>query len=287
MSTYGIAGAFNITPVFSEPSRNLVFPSSNKLVTILDRYLPRIREKSGIATFTVFDGKTGNREYRTINFFAQGVAIGRSESVSIVKTNRGFTLYSPDANPTTLTLTGTLLNGNDWSAGGFLGLFSDPSKITHTDWVVKFLSDYDHRLSSTAAIRNNQVIYFSFENFFAEVHVVSIGTAVSGDDPLVSPLRVSMVAKELRVTFRPDIPGFGPDAVPVADKKTADLSAAGESAPKQIAPPLNAPEAFNKGGVGNFTPNVFYNASSPAIAQAARTENLNAFLAMYQNPEFN
>jgi hypothetical protein len=299
------------------------------LVTFIDRYLPRIKTKSGIATFTVFNnektksekkaeadaeskakgdeetaaksGSTdaekreatksrkkadkeknvgGARQYRTINFFARGVTIDRSESISIVKTNRGFTLYSPDNNPVGLTLTGTLLNGNDWGFG------SDQASITHTDWVAKFLSDYDRRLSSTASIRNNQSIFFSFQNIYAEVHVVSIGTAVSSDDPLLAPLRVSMVCKELRVTYRPDVPDSGLGIIPEILKIFADLSAAGEKLAQVVAPPPGA--GFSAGKVTNFTPNVFFNTSSKAVIQnitaAAQKENLNAFLKLYTRP---
>lgn len=186
-------------------SNSAPFPDPNKLKVVLERYLPKITEKKGIANFTLFDGESGKKLYKTMNFFANEVSIDMPDATSIVKTNRGFTVYSPDAQPMMVGLTGQLLAGDDWVES------ETPLAITHTDWFSKFLSDYAQRLRSSKTQFNNHQLYFAFNDFYAQVEFISLRLRYSSSMQLVSGFHGQMVVKEAQVEYRPDLEGSGPD----------------------------------------------------------------------------
>lgn len=311
---YGFSAQYGAND-FAVVSNKLAFPDPNKLKTVLERYLPGISEKEGIASFTVFDNATGNRQYKTVNFFAKDVHIGLSESSSIVNTSRGFTLYSPKSNPTRITMIGKLLAGNDWdtsvqdlatvasAASSAAAIAKDNDRaatekaaavaadssatakekkdsattasftkkalvnatvaennahaaaaaaqaeaakgnvITSTDWFSKFLSDYAHRLSATANFKANTSLFFSFEDVYAEVFLMSVNPVYQAESPLVSSFSAEMIVKDLRVVFRPDLAGSGPSddkEFPGGVKDTKKFTVDGKPAQCSAQPPQAA-----------------------------------------------
>lgn len=215
--TFGVTAEYKAVPVGAELNLTSTFPDTNKLKDTVERSLRTITEKKGIANFAVFDKTAGTRKYKTVSFFAHDVAIDRAESVSIVKTNRGFTLYSPDHEPIMMVLTGSLLAGDDWPAE------ADPSIITQTDWFSKFLLDYERRLSATASLRTDTRVFFSFEDVFAEVFLTSLRTSRDSMSPSVSGFQAQMVVKDLRIIERPDISGSTADPGAVDDCPAASM----------------------------------------------------------------
>lgn len=216
-AVFGVTSAIVSTLVnlFSTNRNDLADP--NKLTVInTDAYLARIKDKKGIANIVIFDRASGNKQYRTASFIAGNVQIGRTEAASIVKTNEGFTLYSPDSNPVQMTLVGSLFSGDDWANAPV------PGMIGHTDWFSKFLTDYNERLSSTASLSNDTDVWISYEDVFANVFITGITTATSADSPLVSGFTMQMVAKTVRFIARPDIDGSGPDEAETKDPLDPD-----------------------------------------------------------------
>jgi hypothetical protein len=221
----------------------------NKLTVVLhNSYLSKIKEKKGIANLSVFDRKTGTKQYQTVSFFATNVMITPSESASMTKTNEGFTLYSPDASPTPIALSGTLLSGDDWDGGSA----TRPGRIRNTDWFSKLFTDYKQRLSSTAAISNNTDVWFSYEGVFANVFITGMQVGSSADSPTSHGFTMQMIAKKITVTTRADISGSGPD------EATSDDSAASEAPPEESGTesPGNTGTAatIQTGGQGATTP---------------------------------
>lgn len=200
----GVTSQFRSASIRLQPT-NSPFPDVNQLKMALERYLPKITEKKGIGNFSLFDGATGKRVYRTANFFLNDVSFDISDAVSIVKTNRGFTIYSPDAQPMMVGVTGQLLAGDDWVES------ETPLAITHTDWFSKFLSDYAQRLRSSKTQFNNQQLYFSFNDFYAQVEFISLRLRYSSSAQLLSGFNGQLVVKEAQVEYRPDLAGSGPD----------------------------------------------------------------------------
>ena len=214
-SVAGVTSQFKSASIRLQ-STNAPFPDVNQLKMALERYLPKITEKKGIANFSLFDGVTGKRVYRTANFFANDISIDMSDAVSIVKTNRGFTIYSPDSQPMMVSVTGQLLAGDDWYESEI------PLAITHTDWFSKFLSDYAQRLRSSKTQFNNQQLYFSFNDFYAQVEFVSLRLRYSSSSQLLSGFNGQLVVKEAQVEYRPDLAGSGPDPK-TDDERNAEL----------------------------------------------------------------
>ena len=244
----GVSASFVSLPSQAAPGRRLEFPDPNKLKTLVERSLRQVSLKKGIASFTVFDNASGNKQYKTASFFAEEIVTNLSPSFSVVKTNRGFTLYAPDDDPITIALAGKLLTGNDWDAN------SDPSVIAQTDWLSKFLSDYLQRLSSTAGFRRDTSVFFSYEDIYAEVFLSSLQLNRSSMSPTVSGFQTAMIVKELRGTFRPDIAGSGPESAPPhetlhGEVATTDSSVGG----KPVSVPAGSPLATD-GSVDFFVP---------------------------------
>jgi len=249
-SAYGASAAYQSVPVTGLGAERADMPSPSKL-TIVDNssYLSRITEKVGVANFLVIDRATGNKQYQTENFFARNVTVTPGESASLVKTNEGFTLYSPDKSPTTITLTGSLLSGDDWKDA------AQPGRIGHTDWYSKFLSDYASRFSSSASEANGTDVWFSFEFFYANVFVLGMRAASSADSPTVHDFSLEMVAKKIVVVPRSDPKGSGPDNPPKADAPADSSNGTGTAPNIQInGQPAVAPDGPVPQTLGAWAP---------------------------------
>lgn len=275
---FGTAARFVAVPVNTLGSNNAEMPDPNKLTLVLpNRYLSRIKEKRGIANINVFDRKTGTKQYNTASFFASNVSLSLSEATSITKTNEGFTLYSPDHNPTVITLTGTLLSGDDWTNA------NRPGRIGHTDWFSKLLTDYRDRLSSTSAINNNTDIWFSYEYVYANVYITNMQVGTSADSPTAHNFSMTMVVRTGMVISRPDLDGSGPDE-PEAGTEPGQESAQGVAtsngtgtAPTgQINGQGATPSVTVSDTIGAWTPDgrlnpLFASYEAPAVAAAITT----------------
>lgn len=244
----GVSASFVSLPSQAEPGRRLKFPDPEQLKTLVERRLSQVTSKRGIASFTVFDNTSGTKQYKTASFFAEGIVTNLSSSFSVVKTNRGFTVYSPDQDPTTMALAGKLLTGDDW------GTNADPSLIAQTDWLSKFLSDYSQRLSMTAGFQHDVSVFFSFEDIYAEVFLSNLQIERSSMSPTVSEFQTAMIVKELRGGFRPDIAGSGPDAAATPETPSGETATTSSSVGGQ---PVDVPDGSplsSDGTVDIFVP---------------------------------
>lgn len=221
-TNYGVTAEFHSVPVDNIPDAAKEFPSLDKLTDKSDRFLSNITDKSGRATLTVFDINAKNMLYKSKEFLAVSVSVGKAESFGIVKNNLGFTLYAPDSNPDSISLQGILLNGDD------RGATKSNGEITQTDWFTKLLVDYEVQFKASQSINESQRVFFSFEDFFAEVFIVGANVNRGADRQNVAAFDMQMIIKRVKFTNHDAVdttPAASPTALASAGSEVTDKNA--------------------------------------------------------------
>ena len=168
---YGVNHPMGTSTFEFSPAEPEGFPDPKLLIDNRNRSLTTLTEYTGRSTITVVGKNQNERIFQTIEFFVTGMNLEQTESYSIQKNNLGFTFYSFDSNPASLTLSGVFLNGRDFSSR-FAFRSSLRNKILDTNWFNRFLAEYKEVFSSSKAIENDLRVFFAIENITFEVFIV-------------------------------------------------------------------------------------------------------------------
>lgn len=176
-----------------------------------ERHINRISEKAGRATLSVMTNavvekqkgsdsngaklNTGSKtgliqKYKTADFLVTDIRFGSAETFGVDINNIGFTFNTSGTSPETVEMVGTLLNGRD-----FTELFPGNGMIVDTDWVNKFIYDYDTKLKASVAVKAGDRIFFNYQDSTYEVYLIGLNTVNNSESPMGVSFALRMLVK--------------------------------------------------------------------------------------------